>query len=158
MKDLHLYEIADEILSVVEAEEFDGDLIEQLSMAFEKKAESILAWKDKMSSFVQYCKDEEARIAAKRKTAESRVAWLNDYLKNNMEAAGIMSLDIGTKTIKIQNNPPSCIIDDEGEVDARFFVVVPETKRVDKAAVKKALNDGPVAGARLETTTRLVVK
>jgi hypothetical protein len=156
--EMKLYEISEELLNVIESEEFDEEKLSELTMAFEQKAGGIVAFNEKMLSFVDYCKEEEKRIAAKRKAVENRAKRLTEYLKMNMEASGMMELEIGTKKLKIQNNPPLVVIDNEEALPAKFFTVIPETKQVNKAAVKEALKAGPVDGAHTEQGTRLVIK
>jgi len=156
--DMKLYEISDELLKVIEAEEFDEERLNELTMALEQKAGGIVAFNEKMLSFVDYCKEEEKRIAAKRKAVENRGIRLMKYLQDNMEHSNIMSLEIGTKVLKIQNNPPAVIVDDEVAIPAKYFVVVPATTKLDKNMLKADLKTGEVSGAHTEQSTRLVVK
>lgn len=158
MTEMKLYEISDELKQVIEADEFDEEKLNDLVISFEKKAGGIVSFNESMQTFIDYCKSEEKRIAAKRKAVENRVASLMNYLKSCMEAAEIMTMDVGTKTLKIQSNPPSVVIDDESLIDAKFFTVIPESKQLNKAEIKTALKFGEVNGAHTEQGTRLVVK
>jgi len=158
MTDMKLYEISDELKKVIEADEFDEVALNQLVMSFEKKAGGIVAFNESMQTFIEYCKGEEKRIAAKRKAVENRGVSLMAYLKSCMEAAEVMTMEVGTKTLKIQSNPPAVVIDDESLIDAKYFTIIPETTQLNKADLKAALKVGEVKGAHTESGTRLVVK
>ncbi len=158
MTDMKLYEISDELLKVIEAEEFDEESLNKLVISFEKKAGGIVSVNESMQTFIDHCKTEEKRIAAKRKAVENRGKSLMTYLKSCMESAGMMEMVVGTKTLKIQSNPPSVVIDDESLIDAKFFTIIPATSQLNKAEIKAALKKGEVNGAHTEQGTRLVVK
>ena len=158
MKELRLYEIADELLAIIEADEFDEIKLNELTFAFEKKADGIVSFRESMDTFVDYCKAEEKRIADKRRAVENRSASLLKYLQDNMEHSNVMELKLGTRVLKIQNNPPAVIVDDESAIPAKYFVVIPETTKLDKNMLKADLKNGVVAGAHTEQSTRLVIK
>jgi hypothetical protein len=104
------------------------------------------------------CKAEEERIAAKRKSVENRAASLREYLLANMQAVGRSEIQTGTHALKIQKNPPAVKIDDEAAIPARYWVVIPESKQIDKKALGVDLKKGDVPGAHIEQSERLVVK
>lgn len=158
MTDMKLYEISEELLQVIEAEEFDEERLNELTIAFEQKAGGMIAYKEKMETFVSYCKSEEKRIADKRKAVENRTKQMLAYLKNSMEAAEMMEFSIGTKTLKIQSNPPAVVVDDELIIPARYFTVIPESKQLNKNDLKADLKNGEVDGAHLESGTKLAIK
>lgn len=155
---MKLYEISDELLKIIDAEEFDETLLNELVISFKEKAGGIISFNEKMQTFIEYCKSEEKRISAKRKAVENRGISLMKYLKTCMESANLMEMEVGTKTLKIQSNPPSVIIDDESLINARFFTIIPEQKQLNKNDLKEALKKGEVNGAHTEQGTRLVVK
>lgn len=158
MTEMKLYEISDELLKVIEADEFNEESLNELVISFEKKAGGIVSFNESMQTFIDYCKSEEKRIAAKRKAVENRGKSLMTYLKTCMESSGMMEMEVGTKTLKIQSNPPSVVIDDESLLDAKFFTIIPEQYQINKAEIKAALKQGDVNGAHTEQGTRLVVK
>ena len=75
-----------------------------------------------------------------------------------MKAVGRSEIQTGTHTLKTQKNPPAVKIDDEAAIPARYWVVVPETKQLDKKAISADLKKGDVPGTHLEQSERLVVK
>jgi hypothetical protein len=107
---------------------------------------------------VDYCKDEEKRIADIRKVAENKRKRALDYLHNCMIGAGMVELPIGTKTAKIVKNPPAVVIDDPDKLHKDFIEVV-YSERVDKVKIKAELNLGKfVEGAHLEQKLSLRIK
>lgn len=59
--------------------------------------------------------------------------------------------------LRIQNNPPSVVVEDERQVPEAYREEVTMVKLL-KSEIGKALKAGEaVAGARLEQTTRLVI-
>ena len=150
---LKLYDIAPEFAALVEQDELteqDIARLDELGHAIEVKASNIAALTDNMSLFVDMCKAEEKRISAKRKAVENRIKWVNDYLQNCMETAGTMEIEIGTRKISLQKNPPKVMIDDEMEIPPKYFVVIPESYQLDKKMLKDDLKKGVVGGCHLE--------
>jgi len=148
-----LYELIPAFTALVEQDDFtEEDLhqLDELNLAIADKAYNIASWTDNLESFIALCAAEEKRIKARKKSAENKVTWLKDYLKWGMQEAGLKKIECGTRSITLQNNPPKLVIDDEAAIPAKYFVIVPETKAVDKAEVKKALKEGEVPGAHLE--------
>jgi len=146
---LRLYEIAPEFAALVEQDELteqDADRLDELGQAIEVKAENIAALTDNMGLFVEMCKAEEKRISAKRKSIENKIKWVNDYLKNNMEAAGIMNIEIGTRKLSLQKNPPSLIVDNEDIIPPKYFLVIPESYQIDKKRLLKDLKANDIPG------------
>lgn len=97
------------------------------------------------------------------KAQRDRVAQgLRDYLKVNMERAGIEKIDCPMFCISIRKNPPAVEVDDTSALPAAFWRT-PEPKppvaAPDKAAIKAALSKGEaVPGARLVQNTRIEIK
>ena len=146
---LRLYEIAPEFAALVEQDELteqDADRLDELGQAIEVKAENIAALTDNMGLFVEMCKAEEKRISNKRKSVENKIKWVNDYLKNNMEAAGIMNIEIGTRKLSLQKNPPSLIVDNEDIIPPKYFLVIPESYQIDKKRLLKDLKAADIPG------------
>jgi hypothetical protein len=150
---LRLYEISPEFADLVEQDDLtdqDAERLDELGHALEVKASNIAALTDNMGLFVDMCKAEENRISAKRKAVENKIKWVNDYLKNNMEIAGVMNIEIGTRKISLQKNPPKLVVDDENKIPSKYFVVIPESFNLDKKRLLKDLKDIEVAGCHSE--------
>lgn len=160
--ELQLYKIADEFAALVDADELtdaDAQRLDELGHAIEVKAANIIALTEKMEHFASYCKDEEKRIAEKRKSVENRIAWMKRYLQNCMEAAGVMTIEAGTHKVALQKSPPSLEITDEVIIPAKFFTIIPATTQLDKVAVKEAIKKGEaVPGCSLKQSFHLRVR
>lgn len=106
--------------------------------------------------------DLEIERLQKLKAQRQRIAHgLRDYLKTNMEVAGIERIDCPLFTLSIRKNPPAVEVLDEKLIQLRYWVT-PEPKlpepRIDKAAIKAAIKSGQdVPGAQLVQHTRLEV-
>lgn len=97
------------------------------------------------------------------KAQRDRVAQgLRDYLKVNMERAGIEKIDCPMFSISIRKNPPAVEVDDTSALPAAFWRTPepnPPVASPDKAAIKAALSKGEtVPGARLVQNTRIEIK
>lgn len=91
------------------------------------------------------------RMAARRKTAESRAQWLRDYLKSAMESVmehtgkhKVSDVDIALSLAKL---PPSVIVEDENLIPDEFKRTKTEIS-IDKMAIKQA---GGCPGCRVES-------
>lgn len=105
---------------------------------------------------------EIARLQALKAQRDKVAAGLRDYLKINMERAGIEKIECPLFKISIKKNPPAVEIFDQLSLPAEYWRT-PEPKppvpALDKAAIKAALQSGvDVIGARLVQNTRLEVK
>lgn len=157
-----LYEITDDIAAILTEEEWTEETekrIESLGMALEKKAENIIGLCTEWDAFVSAAKAEEQRIAGRRKAVENRIAHLKGYLQRCMESAEIMTLEAGTHSLRIQQNPPKVAVDAEQNIPPRFFTIIPEQKKLDKKALGDALKNGEViVGAHLERGMSLRIR
>lgn len=105
---------------------------------------------------------EIARLQALKVSRERIALGLREYLKNNMERAGIEKIECPLFKISIKKNPPAVEILDQLSLPAEYWKT-PEPKppiaTPDKVAIKTALQSGvDVMGARLVHNTRLEVK
>jgi hypothetical protein len=105
---------------------------------------------------------EISRLMALKAQRDRIAQGLRDYLKSNMERAGIEKIQCPMFQISIAKNPPAVEIIDQLSLPAEYWRT-PEPKppvpAPDKAAIKKALQDGiDVIGAKLVQGTRLVIK
>jgi hypothetical protein len=95
------------------------------------------------------------------KAGRERVAkGLRDYIKRNMEAAGIEKIECPLCKISIQKNPPAVDVFDPLSIPAAYMTdPKPVPPAPDKALIKQAIKDGfEVPGARMTQSTRLAIK
>ena len=75
-----------------------------------------------------------------------------------MERTGLVQVKNPWFALRVQVNPPSVVVEDEGMLPARFKQTI-TTVKVLKAEIGNALKAGEaVFGAHLERTTRLVIQ
>lgn len=149
----NLYEISSAINAILSKEEWDDAAIAELdalNLALEAKASNIVHFCANLEAFAAAAKAEEQRIAGRRKAAEGRIERLKGYIKAAMESADRTELDAGTHHLRIQNNPPAVVVDDETAIPPRFFTISPQTTVLDKKTLAQELKKGPVDGAHLE--------
>ena len=166
VRTLTLYQLADDYLAAFDAlSEMDevpeaaiADTLAGLAGTFQDKAVNV-------ALYLRTLEAEAAAIADARKAMERRESALTrhalrlrDYLKREMERTGLTRLDHPYLALRVQANPPSVVIEEEGMLPARFTETV-TTVKVLKAEIGKALKAGEIVfGAHLEQTTRLVIR
>lgn len=106
------------------------------------------------------CLDIEIKRLTDLKIQRTKAAsGLREYIKTQMENAGISKITAPMVTLTIVNNPPSVEIFEEGLLDARYMVQKPApapspSKTIIAADLKAGLE---VQGAKLTYSTRLKV-
>lgn len=137
------------ILDTLEAE--SGDLVE--------KGKNVAAVFRNLESDAKQIKEAEQQLAERRKAIEKRAESLKQYLKTNMEIAGIHKIECPWFVVSIAHNPEAVTVDDESLIPRDYFKEIPATFQLDKALVKSAIKDGyDVPGARLTRGTSLRIK
>ncbi len=135
-----------------------NDTLEGIEGQLQDKAINIAKYLRNLESTAKAIKEAEQQMNTRRKTLENRARWLKDYLKINMENAGISRIDSPWFNLSVQRNPEAVEVFDEQRIPDKFkeeqFVV-----RVDKNRIKKVLQSGiEVPGACLSQSTRLAIR
>jgi hypothetical protein len=167
MSNLSLYQLSGNYLEALdfltdpEADlpiEAINDTLEALSGELEDKAINVAKFLRNMEATAEAIKVAEADMAKRRKALESRVKWLKDYLKGNMEACGISKIECPYFKVAIQANPAAVNILDEASIPERFKEQV-ITWKIDKTAIKDVIKAGEIVpGAELVSGTRLAIR
>ncbi len=136
------------------------DTLEALGGELIKKGEAVAAFVLNLGAEIDAIKAVEKRISDRRKALEKRADNLREYLRTNMEKAGISEIKAldGSFTAKLGKGRQSVVIDDEDALpdDSEF---VRWTKAPNKTAIADAIKAGQeVPGARLETKPSLTIK
>lgn len=98
-------------------------------------------------------------LSARKSRMETTAANKRNLLIMAMEKAGLEKVVQPAVTISLTGLAPKVIINDEAKIPAAFFKTPDPV--IDKAALKAALNDGPVEGASLSNggvTVQLRIK
>lgn len=100
------------------------------------------------------------RLKALKLQRQKVADGLREYLKSEMERAGIEKIECPIFKMSIAKNPPAVDVFEQGLVPADYMRQPdPPPPAIDKAAIKESLKLGrDVPGARLVQGTRLVVK
>jgi hypothetical protein len=167
MNSITLYEISQtyrEALDVLTDPELDlpneviADTLEGLQGTLEDKSIAVAQFFTSLELTAQGIKAAEQRMSQRRKAIENRVASLKTYLKESMEACGISKIESPWFTLSIQKNPAAVDILDEDSLPDDFVEIV-TTRKIDKTAIKKAIESGAeVPGAVLTRGTRLAIR
>ena len=106
-----LYNLSANYIELMEALEDEGGLDEGRMLelldtgeAFEDKADNIAKMLRAEEGIVAACKEEEARIAARRRVVQNGIDRLKDYLKQNMIATGKTKFKTNLFSFGIQKN------------------------------------------------------
>jgi hypothetical protein len=137
-----------------------NDTLEGLSGELEDKAINVAKFIRNLETTANAIKKAEVDMAKRRKAYETRVQWLEDYLKSSMEATGITKIECPYFKLSIAKNPPALDLFDSQAVPGEYkHTETVTTEQIDRAAIKAALSSGKtITGARLVNGTRLVIK
>ncbi|MCP1359077.1 siphovirus Gp157 family protein [Aneurinibacillus migulanus] len=159
---MKLYVLADTYQSLLEAMQDEEqavslvDTLESIEEAIDAKVENIAKVIKTIDGEVKLLKEEEQRLASRRKALEARIDGLKQYTLSMLERAGLTKVKGALLTVGIRNNRPSVVVD-EAELPAEFLV--PQPPKPDKQRLYELLKDGQViAGARLEISHSLSIR
>jgi hypothetical protein len=137
------------IIDTLDAE--SGDIVE--------KGKNVAAVFLNLESDAKQIKEAEQQLADRRKAIEKRVESLRQYLKTNMEIAGIDKIECPWFVVSIAQNPESVTVDDETLIPRDYFKEIPATFQLDKSLIKTSIKGGfNVPGAHLSRGTSLRIK
>ena len=134
-------------------EVLDEEALEQLAMAKGEKIENIACLVKNLDSDVEALKQEENKLAKRRKVRENRSKRLKEFLIfacNGEKYKGVRA-DVGFR------KSTSVVIDDIDKIPDKY-VRVSTTYEPDKQILKKVLSTEDVPGAHLETKTSTIVR
>ncbi|MEY4345279.1 MAG: hypothetical protein RL032_1111 [Pseudomonadota bacterium] len=137
-----------------------ADTIESSGLTDEisAKAQGVLLVAKSAEQYLPHLEAEIARLTALKKRHERIAAGLRDYLKQNMQQAGIERINCPLFDVSLRVNPPSVEVFDEAQVPASYWHTPEPKPSISKSAVAAELKAGrEVAGCRLVSATRLVV-
>lgn len=167
MSNLTIYEIAQEFREVCNVlmdsgvdEQTLADTLEGEMWALEVKAQNYGFVIRNLEATAEAIKEAEQRMAARRKSIESRASYLLERLKTGMEIAGVSKIESPYFNITIKNNPPSVDVFEPELVPCELYKYPPAPAPYpDKTAIKAAIKEGKeVPGAMLVQGTRLEIK
>ena len=113
---------------------------EKLNQDIESKMENILAYIAECKQRVGYYKEQEERIAAKRKGIEKRIDWLRNMVYGPLKTTNRQKAEYGTWNVAITKLPDKVVVtDDAAELLPDNLCRI--TRTPDKKAIKDAMGD-----------------
>lgn len=159
---MKLYELTQnyaELLDFADSmdQEVFQDTLSSIEGAIEDKTENTGKLIRCLEADAKAIKDEEQRLAERRKAIENRIKGVKEYLFNQLELAGLDKVKRPTITVSIQLNNPSVEVLDESIIPSSYMVPQPAT--IDKQSILKDLKDGVIIdGCSLKRTRGLRIK
>ena len=115
------------------------DTLEALNLAIEDKLENIGKVIRNLDGEIEMLKNEETRLADKRKALEANKNRLKMYVEEQLAITGKDKVKTGIFTFAMQNNAPSVKVTDEKLIPKRYFL--PVEPKLDKKALKESLKE-----------------
>ena len=158
-----LYNIEQEYLEIANQLE-DGELTEQLEQALAINQQEL---QGKAVAYAYVIKDAEhnlsaiddeiKRLQSLKKTEQNKVDRLKQTISNAMELYGIT--EVKTETLKINFRRSEGVVGHSDSLPNEFVKVVPEQRKPDLTAIKKAIKEGrEVEGFEIEERYNLQIK
>lgn len=144
-----LYEITEAYLALDNLEPTEEVIhyLKALDDGFDDKVENLTYVIKNYESDIESIKNEEKRLADKRKNLENKITYYKKYLLENMKAINKEKVKAGIFSINIQKNPPKVVVWDQNAIDENYFRI---KKEIDKQKIKDDLKLGiEVKGAEL---------
>jgi len=154
------------------------DTLEGLTGELTVKATNVAKFILNLEAMAEAVAGAAKQMKARAERIQNRADSIREYLRTNMQGAGITKIEAPEFVLSLRKNPAAVIVDDEATIPAEFKttpepppppVARPDKKKIAdalKAHAKTlaALKEGeavpawPVPGARLEQAERLEVK
>lgn len=155
---MKLYEIVDayQNLSDLELTEDIKKALDVIKDEFDVKAENIVKVLKNMEADEKALRDEEIRLAEKRRAISTKKENLKEYLFSSMRAIGKPKMKVGIFNINIQKNPQSIKIIDENIIPEKYKIA---SYRIDKKQLKEDIEEGlKIEGAELVQTEGIRIR
>ena len=159
-----IYEIDEKILSLIDpksGELKDYEAFETLQMAREQKVENVALWIKDLTAEAKAIKEEETKLAERRRAAENKVASLKNFLGMILDGEKFKTARVSvsyrdTPSVDVDEDFVAIAQSDE-DWDRRFLHYDPPTVR--KTELKKALDAGEsIPGARIVYNTSSLLR
>ena len=140
---MKLYELTAEyknILDLIEVDDSEGLklALEQLDGEIETKVENSVKVIKSIEGDILALKEEEKRLAGRRKALENKVSSMKEYIEHNLNFIDDKKVKTTLFTVAMQNNKKSVNILNE-EVIPEEYVKTVTTTSIDKVAIYEAM-------------------
>ncbi|BDR73372.1 hypothetical protein K144316041_23830 [Clostridium tetani] len=158
-----LYELTEQysnLMELLDNPEVPQEMLEEslnkINDELDVKLENIAKLIKSIEVDVKGFKEEEKRLADRRKSSENRITNLKEYVEGAMRATGIKKVNGKVFTLGIQKNAPSVDITDENSIPEEYFIL---EKRLVKKKVLEAHKEGrKVPGTTIKRTESLRIR
>lgn len=165
---MKLYALANDYIALMQAidndelpEECIADTLEAITGEIEIKADNIACMLKNIEAEVEAIKEEEANLAARRKTKEKAYERLKEYLSATLQSLSIDKVETARNKITFRKSE-SVEIDDtfiEWAQKNREDLLKYSAPTADKTEIKKLLKDGAeLQGAQLISKSNIQIK
>lgn len=158
-----LYELTGELLELKEMateetmdQKMISDTMEGVEFEFEEKADGYAKVVLALNGDVDAIEKEIERLTSRKNTIKNNITAIKKNLENAMLLTGKKKFKTLLFSFGIQKNPPSVVIDSEGNIPEEFLVQ--QEPKLDKTAIKKFLKENEVDWAHLSQTESLRIR
>ncbi|MGV6935906.1 siphovirus Gp157 family protein [Paenibacillus sp. CMM36] len=126
------------------------ETLESIEDELSNKAENIAKFMKNIEGDIKALKEEEDRLAKKRKYLQNKVEGLKSYTQAVLEVNKIDKIDAGLFKVRLQKNPPSINIVNEKAIPNTYRI--PQPDKIDTKGLLAAVKQGEVVeGVELVT-------
>lgn len=154
--------MVNDLVELIEVEEINeevkAEIVEQIKLQMETKAEGIISVIRNYETRIETVKAEEKRLAEYRRSEEKKLERLKEYTIYCMEQMGNKKLDTNLERISLRKKPSTLVIADEDKIPGEYKTVEQITK-IDRVQIKKDLKEKAIEGVELvEGGNSLIIK
>jgi hypothetical protein len=161
---MNIYEIADNYLTIqrmLEDGEIDidtfNDTLESIEFDLHEKADNYAKLIKNIESDINGLKDEEKRLADKRRALENKVLSLKKNLEHSMVLVDDKKFKTDLFSFNVQKNAPSLEVVFEEKIPEEYYI--PQAPKLDRKELLKAVKGGlEVEGVGIKQTESLRIK
>lgn len=117
------------------------DVFENTAEELNVKLEGYCKFIRNLESDIAGLKEEEKRLATKRKVMENTIERAKFAMQTALNCAGEKKMSCGSFTVSVQNNPPKCVLD-ASVADIPSKYLIPQEPTVDKKLLLEDLKNG----------------
>jgi hypothetical protein len=159
---MKLHELTADVLAIQQEdlpEDVLADTLESIQGEFEDKGIALGSVVQNIEAEIDALKAHKATIDQKIKTRTNKIAWLKNYLRENMTASGINKIECPLFSVTMRKPSKTVVVDDEDLVPDDYMSVKVVTAP-DKKAIAAALKEGEeIPGCRLaEGQAGIIIK
>jgi hypothetical protein len=139
------------------------DTLEGLTGELTVKATNVARYILNVEAMAEAVERASTQMKCRANRMRNRADSVREYLRNNMQGAGITKIEAIEFVLALKKNPPAVVIDDEAAIPDDYKVTPepapPPLPRPDKKLIAKAIKDGfAVPGCHLEQAERLDIR